>query len=94
MLTFESARTFIATSVNARCAAIVGIVIMIAAYLGIVIRMARVSQSLAAQMDALEYLPRSYYSFRTLPPRVVLAGAAAPIAPAAVTIAFMLSALK
>ena len=94
MLTSESARTFIATSLNARFAIIIGLVIMIASYVGIVTRMARVSHSLAVQMDALEYLPRSYYSFRRLPPRVILAGATVTIAPAVVTIALILSGLK
>ncbi|HEY6140679.1 MAG TPA: hypothetical protein VI670_23240 [Thermoanaerobaculia bacterium] len=94
MLTSESARTFIATSLNARFAVIIGIAIMIAAYVGIVTRMARVSQSLTVQMDALEYLPPSYYNFRKLPPRVILAGAAVTIVPAVVTIALILSGLK
>ena len=94
MLTSESARRFIATSGRARSAAIAGIIIMIAAYLFIAMRMGRVSQHLTVLMAALEYLPSSYYSFRTLTTRVILAGVAATTAPAAVTIALMLSGVK
>jgi len=94
MLTSQPTRAFIAASAEARSAAIAGIGVMVATYLFIVIRMARVSQSLTAQMDALEYLPRSYYDFRTISPRVLLAAAAAATAPAAVTMALMLCVVK
>ena len=94
MLTSESARTFIAASAKARLAVIAGITIMLVAYLGIAVRMARVSRGLGAQMDALEYLPRSYYGFRILPPRVILAGTTAIVSPAVVTIALMLSGIR
>src|SRR5262245_38320177 len=68
MLTSESARTFIATSTKARSAAIAGIIIMTVAYVSMSLRMARISQGLGAQMDALEYLPHAYYSYRILTP--------------------------
>jgi hypothetical protein len=94
MLTSETARAYIATSAKGRSAAIAGILIMMAAYLSIAIRMSNVMQRLARQMDELEYLPRSYYDFRALPPRVIVAAAVVTIAPATVTIAFMLSSAK
>ena len=90
MLTSESARAFIATSAKGRSAVIAEILIMVLAYISIAIRMAHVMQRLARQMDALEYLPRSYYDFRALPPRVMAAAAAVTMAPASVTIAFMM----
>jgi hypothetical protein len=90
MLTSETGRAFIATSALGRSAGIAGILIVVTAYLLIAIRMANVMQRLARLMDALEYLPRSYYDFRAMPPRVVAAIAAITIAPAIVTIAFML----
>jgi hypothetical protein len=90
MLTSESARAFIATSTTGRSAAIAGIAIMGLAYVTIAFRMSHVMQRLARQMDALEYLPRSYYDFRALPPRVMAAAAAVTLAPGSVTIAFML----
>src|SRR5438105_1007882 len=88
MLTSESARAFIATSTKGRSAAVTGILIMGVAYVSIAIRMAQVMQRLARQMDALEYLPRSYYDFRALPPRVIAAITAITMAPGSVTIAF------
>ncbi|HXH41739.1 MAG TPA: hypothetical protein VNN08_24155 [Thermoanaerobaculia bacterium] len=90
MLTSEPARTFIATNTSGRSAAITGIVIMEAAYLFLAIRMAHVMQRLARQMDALDYLPRSYYDFRALPPRIIATTATIAIAPAGIAIAFML----
>jgi hypothetical protein len=90
MLTSESARTFIATSAKGRFAAIAGMLIMGVAYVSVAIRMSQVMQRLARQMDALEYLPRSYYDFRALPPRVIAAAAAVTMAPGTVTITFML----
>ena len=90
MLTSESARTFISTSMQGRSAAIGGIVLAIVAYLFIAVRMALVMKHLARQMDGLDYLPRSYYEFRALPPRVIAAASVVTIAPAAITIAFMI----
>ena len=94
MLTSQSTRAFIAASTAARFAAISGIVVMVTAYLCIAIRMSRVSRDLGAQMDALEYLPCSYYDFRKIQPGVALAAAATVTAPAAVSIALMLCGMR
>jgi hypothetical protein len=90
MLTSESARSFISISAKGRSAAIAGILLAVAAYLVVAVRMARVMKHLSMEMDALEYLPRSYYEFRALPPRVIAAAAVVTTAPAVVTIAFMI----
>lgn len=91
MLTSDSARAFVATNATGRRAALAGILIAASAYVFIAIRMGRVMRQLARQMDALEYLPRSYYDFRAMPPRIIIAIAAITIAPAAITITFIIA---
>jgi len=90
MLTSESARTFIATSRVGRLAAVAGITIMAGAYILLAVRMTGVMQSLGRQLQALDYFPFSYYSFRVCTPKVAMATAAIAIAPSGVAVALML----
>ena len=90
MLTSDAGRVFIAKNAVGRSAAVSGIAIIVIAYLFIAIRMSRVMQRLAHEMDALGYLPRSYYDFRAMPTRVTTAITAFTVVPALITIAFML----
>lgn len=94
MLTSDAGRAFIARSAVGRSAAVSGITILMIVYLFIAIRMARVMRGLAHEMDALAYLPRSYYDFRAMATRVTAAITAITIVPALITIAFMLSKAK
>ncbi|MFL6201017.1 MAG: hypothetical protein ACJ76J_17750 [Thermoanaerobaculia bacterium] len=90
MLTSEPARTFIATSRVGRFAAVAGITIMVSAYILLAVRMTLVLQSLGRQLQALDYFPPSYYSFRVYTPKVAIATAAIVIAPAGVAVVLML----
>jgi hypothetical protein len=91
LLTSSTAQTVIARNAIGRSAVIVGIAIMDIAYVAMAVRMYRVMQRLARQMDALDYLPKTYYRFRALTPRTVIAAAVTIVVPSAVTIAFVLS---
>jgi hypothetical protein len=91
LLTSSTAQSVIARNAIARSAVIIGIVIMVLAYVGMAVRMYRVMQRLAQQMDALEYLPQSYYRFRALPLQTVIGAAATLMVPAAVAIALVIS---
>ena len=94
LLTSEPARKFVGTSAKGRAVIVGGIILMVAAYLTVAARMSAVMQSLARQMDALDYLPRSYYDFRALPPKIIAAAATASVIPAMVTIAFAFAGAK
>lgn len=90
LLTSSTAQHVIARNAIGRSAVIVGITIMDIAYVAMAVRMYRVMQRLAQQMDALDYLPKTFYRFRALTPRTVIAAAVTIIVPSAVTIAFVL----
>jgi hypothetical protein len=94
MLTSDSGRAFIAKSAVGRSAAVSGITIIMIMYLLIATRMTRVMRGLGHEMDALAYLPRSYYDFRVLPKRVTAVVSAITIVPALIAIVFMLSIAK
>jgi hypothetical protein len=88
MLTSPSARAVITTSAGAKVAVSAVAVILITAYLFIAVRMSCVAAHLVKKMDALHYLPRSYYHFRALPPKVVMSGATLTIVPICALVAF------
>ena len=90
LLTSATAQNVLAANTIGRAAVVVGVIIMNIAYVAVAVRMMHVMQQLAKQVDALEYMPRSYYSFRALPPRTVIAASAVTIIPSTVTIAFVL----
>jgi uncharacterized membrane protein len=90
LMTSSTAQSVIARNALGRSSVIIGLVIMVIAYVAMAVRMYRVMHRLAQQMDALEYLPQSYYHFRALPPQTMIGAAATIIVPAAITIAFVI----
>jgi hypothetical protein len=90
MLTSPAARTVITTSAGAQAAVATAAVIMVTAYLLMAVRMSCVARHLVKKMDALHYLPRSYYHFRALSPKVVMSAATMTIVPACTVVAFTL----
>jgi hypothetical protein len=90
LITSESARVFIATNINGRLAAVIGVSLMEIAYIFIAVRFGWVMQHLGHEMDLLEYMPRSYYGYRVLPPKVIFMTGLIVVAPGAVAIALML----
>jgi hypothetical protein len=94
ILTSESARSFIKVSRVGRSAVVVGVGLMIVAYLLLAVRMIQVMQHLNRQLKALDYFPPAYYAFRVMTPVIAVANAALGIAPAAVVIALILFGVK
>ena len=90
MLTSPAARAFITTSAAAKMAVTAAAAILITGYVFVAVRISRVARHLVKKMDALHYLPRSYYHFRALPPKVVMSTAAMTVVPTAAIVAFAL----
>src|SRR5262249_25475316 len=92
--TSDSARSFIRCNDVGRLAIVVGIILIIVAYLLLAIYMVHVMQRLGTRLKALEYLPADYYEFRIMPPRIAIACACFPVIAATVAVAFILFGVK
>ena len=90
ILTSKDARTFIASNAVARGAAVIGVLVMVAASILLTLRMRHVMTHLAHELSSLNYFPRSYYEYRVLSPRVLVAVCALGITPMLVAVVLML----
>jgi len=90
LLTSDEARAFIAASVVARCAAVAGTSLMAAAGVLLFGRISHGMRHVQSELDALQYLPRSYYSFRVPSTRASIAIVMLTLAPWAVSVVVML----
>ena len=90
LLTSREARAFIAESLIARFAAVAGITLMTAAGVLLIGRLVRSLRHVQRELDALDYLPRSYYAFRVPTPQVTTFIIMLTLAPWAITVILIL----
>ena len=90
LLASKEARAFIAASIVARCAAVAGTTLMAAAGVFLFARISHGMRHVEGELDALRYLPRSYYSFRVPSTRASVAISTLALAPWAISVVVML----